>query len=77
MDQFFAMGGYGFYVWPSYILALAVMAGILLFSLKGASRAQGELDRLQSLRPRRSQRAALSDPDPSDPAPSDPDKEGH
>jgi heme exporter protein D len=33
MAEFLAMGGYGFYVWTAYALALAVLAGMVVQSL--------------------------------------------
>ncbi len=48
--SFLAMGGYGAYVWPCYLLAAAVMVGLLVVSLRTARRRESELDRLQRLR---------------------------
>ena len=34
MSEFFSMGGYGFYVWGSYLIALVVMVGEVVSVLK-------------------------------------------
>ena len=34
LSSYFAMGGYAGYVWPAYVLAAAVIAGLLLVSLR-------------------------------------------
>ncbi|MEK6279685.1 MAG: heme exporter protein CcmD [Acidobacteriota bacterium] len=34
MSEFFSMGGYGFYVWGSYLVALVLMAGEVVTVLK-------------------------------------------
>jgi heme exporter protein D len=33
MDEFFVMGGYGFYVWSAYGIATVVLLGLLLQSI--------------------------------------------
>lgn len=33
-SQFFSMGGYGFYVWGSYLTALLTMGGEVVFLLR-------------------------------------------
>jgi heme exporter protein D len=50
MGEFFAMGGYGGYVWPAYIIAAVVMAGLLLASLRALHSRQAELDALEARR---------------------------
>lgn len=56
----FSMGGYGGYVWPSYVLALVLMVGLLAVSVYGARHAEKELARLQKLRTDRRGRDHLS-----------------
>jgi heme exporter protein D len=34
LSEFFRMGGYGFYVWGSYLLALVLMGGEVIMVLK-------------------------------------------
>ena len=51
-QEFFHMGGYAFYVWSSYGLSLAVLAGVLLAFWLRHRRLQQELAR----RVRRQQR---------------------
>lgn len=53
LSAFFAMGGYAGYVWPTYVLAVVVMAGLLVASLRSARRHERELEAAQSLRPGR------------------------
>jgi heme exporter protein D len=46
MNDFFAMGGYAAYVWPSYIIAVATIAGMAIQTVTAWRRAQ---ERLQAL----------------------------
>lgn len=39
-SEFFSMGGYGFYVWGSYLVALVVMVGEVWLLLRRKSLAQ-------------------------------------
>ncbi len=62
--SFLAMGGYGAYIWPCYLLATVVMVGLLVVSVRTARRREGELDRLQQLRrdrPGRRRRTAIAE----------------
>ena len=45
---FFAMGGYGGYVWPAYGLTAVVMLALWLASLWGLRKRQRALARLQA-----------------------------
>ncbi len=45
--KFLAMGGYAAYVWPAYAAAVAVLGGLLLWSLGAYRRSRRELERLQ------------------------------
>lgn len=36
--EYFAMGGYAAFIWPAYGIATAVMAGLLVTSLRGMRR---------------------------------------
>jgi heme exporter protein D len=47
MNQFLAMGGYAQFVWPAYGVALVVLGGLLLLSVRQYRARQAELDRLQ------------------------------
>ena len=53
MAEFFAMGGYAAYVWPSYGLTAVVMIGLLALSLRELKDNQATLKALESLRPNR------------------------
>ena len=44
---FFAMGGYAVYVWPAFLVAAAVMAGLLAVTLRTLWRREGELADLE------------------------------
>lgn len=43
MSEFFAMGGYAAFVWPSYGLALATLAALAAVSWRARTRARAEL----------------------------------
>ncbi|NQV48482.1 MAG: heme exporter protein CcmD [Rhodospirillaceae bacterium] len=48
MNEFFSMGGYAGYVWPSYLISAAVMVGLLIASLRGQKAAIAELKSLDA-----------------------------
>ncbi|MGE4279291.1 MAG: heme exporter protein CcmD [Magnetospirillum sp.] len=56
LSAFFAMGGYAGYIWPTYILALVVMAVLLIVSIRSARTNERDLEAAQSLRPSRRRR---------------------
>ena len=43
----FAMGGYGAYVWPAYGIAAAVLGGFAIYSWRRYRASAAALDRLQ------------------------------
>jgi heme exporter protein D len=45
--EFLAMGGYGGYIWPAYLIAAVVLLALLVTSLRGA---RGQEARLATLR---------------------------
>jgi heme exporter protein D len=47
MTDFFAMGGYAFYVWSSWAIGIVVLIGITWHSLSNAKFARKELDILE------------------------------
>lgn len=47
MNAFFAMGGYGAYVWASYAASLLVVGLAVLLSLAAHARALAEVRRLE------------------------------
>lgn len=53
LQSYFAMNGYGSYIWPGYLLALVVMVGLLVISLRAAHAREAELAILQRSRPHR------------------------
>ncbi len=53
LEQFFAMGGYAFYVWTAYAVALAVLVFNLVLPLRRKAEVQKGIERLFRLeRPR-------------------------
>jgi heme exporter protein D len=48
MQDFFAMGGYAGFVWPSYLIAAAIMAGLWWRSSTSARRSEATLNALRS-----------------------------
>jgi heme exporter protein D len=60
LSDFFAMGGYGAYVWPAFGFAALVLLGLLLQSWWAARRREAELEQLRrQLRPGRPPRPQL------------------
>ncbi len=57
MSEFFAMGGYAAFVWPSYGIAFGVMAGLLFWAWISARQGEAEVERLRAagVDPRRRQ----------------------
>jgi heme exporter protein D len=53
MAEFFAMGGYAAFIWPAYGMAVAVLAGLLLTTLRGLRSHEATLRTLEASRPRR------------------------
>ena len=49
MSDFFAMGGYGAYVWPAFGFAAAVLLGLLWQSWRAARSREAELEQLRRL----------------------------
>jgi heme exporter protein D len=47
-----AMGGYAAYVWPAYGVAVLVLGGLSLASIRAARAARRDLERLQRNQPR-------------------------
>ncbi len=50
MGEYLAMGGHGAFIWPAYLAAAAVMAGLLVASLRALRARQAELDALEARR---------------------------
>lgn len=47
LSSFFAMGGYGAYVWPAYGLALTTLVILAILSLRWAKKSERDLARLR------------------------------
>ena len=50
MSEFFHMGGYALYVWPSFGLTAAVLTGLLVASLRVLRAREAALDALTESR---------------------------
>jgi heme exporter protein D len=48
MAEFFAMGGYGAYVWAAYAAFALIVGGLTLASLRDAARSRRQLDELEA-----------------------------
>ena len=48
MAGFFAMGGYAVFVWPAYIITVAVLAAAVVVSLQAHARARKTVHELES-----------------------------
>ena len=58
LRAFLAMGGYGGYIWPCYLLGAVLMLALLVASLKAARAREAELEALQGNRQERARRRA-------------------
>ncbi len=47
MNEFIQMGGYGLYIWPSYLIAAIIMAGLLIDSITTWRRQEKTLQNLK------------------------------
>jgi heme exporter protein D len=50
LRDFISMGGYAAYVWPAYIFAAAILAGMIVSSWQSARRREAELAALRQAR---------------------------
>ncbi len=60
MKEFFAMGGYGFYVWLSYAVALGGLLALYLMTRGCESRVKRQLEKRLRLEQRRKSRDTTS-----------------
>jgi heme exporter protein D len=51
MTAFFAMGGYGAYVWPAYGVTFIALAAAVVMTWRAWRRAQARLEALEANRP--------------------------
>ncbi len=56
MAEFFAMGGYAVFVWPSFAVAAVVMVGLLVASMHTMRVNRAQLAALEANHPRRRRR---------------------
>ena len=59
IETFFAMGGYGLYVWPAYGLTAAIMIAFLISTLRSLRGRKRTLQTLEADAPQRHRRATL------------------
>ncbi len=50
LSDFFAMGGYGSYIWPAYLLAALILTVLLILSLRDLRRNESTLQTLRAER---------------------------
>lgn len=70
MQDFFDMGGYAGFVWPSYGIAALVLGLVFVFTLRLLKTSERRLAQLQAARgrPPRGQRGQTPEATPVDPA---------
>ena len=56
MQEFLSMGGYGAYVWPSYIMSAVLLVALLAASVRGLKSTEIEFDRLKAVNGRQEQK---------------------
>lgn len=61
MADFFSMGGYAAYVWPSYGLAALILVGLVVASIRGLRAREATLKALEGSRPARHRRRGGGD----------------
>jgi heme exporter protein CcmD len=47
MAEFFAMGGYGAYIWPAYIASILTLAVAVVITLRAHAKARENVQRLE------------------------------
>jgi heme exporter protein CcmD len=50
MAEFFAMGGYGGYIWPAYVISLAALAAAAIWTFAAERRVRKRLAQLEGPR---------------------------
>lgn len=50
MAEFFEMGGYAAFIWPAYVVAILLMAGLLVLSLRSMRQREALVQSLRSSR---------------------------
>jgi heme exporter protein D len=50
LAKFFAMGGYGGYVWSAYLIAVVILAALLVVSLRSVRKQEARLAALRQSR---------------------------
>ena len=70
--EYLRMGGYAWFVWPSYALSVAGLAWVAVASARGLRAERRALDELRRARPERERREG----GPAKPAPAEPPAEG-
>lgn len=58
MGEFFHMGGYAAFIWPAYAVAVVVLGGLVVVSLKQLRAREREAAAMEAANPRRQRRDA-------------------
>ena len=53
IESFFSMGGYAAYIWPAYGIAVVVIAGLIVLSVRQLRANEREAAAMEADRPRR------------------------
>ncbi len=61
IGEFFAMGGYGAFVWSAYTIAVVVIGALILASRRALKACEAEVSALEATRPRRRRAGAEND----------------
>jgi heme exporter protein D len=56
MNEFFAMGGYAAYVWPTYGVAALILVGLWIASVRELRAREADIAAVEATRPRRENR---------------------
>ena len=64
--EFFSMGGYASFVWPSYILSIGVLFWLVISSFNGLLQEKAKLDEIEKNNPRVRNISKSSKPIPHD-----------
>ncbi|MSP20370.1 MAG: heme exporter protein CcmD [Alphaproteobacteria bacterium] len=61
MAEYFAMGGFAWFIWPAYFVTLGFMIGITVSTLRGLKADRRTLAELEKDAPHRQRRKAAAD----------------
>jgi heme exporter protein D len=64
ISEFFAVGGHAGFIWPAWIITVAVLGGLILQSIRALRAHEAELAVLEAARPPRRRRDPARPADP-------------